>query len=652
MKQEMSSVDIAALIRELSPRLFDAKITKVYQHSPDEIRIGLHIFKEGRTNLVIEAGRRIHLTNNPEKAQKLPQSFPMLLRKHLSGGRITEISQYDFDRIITIHIQRGEDKTILLVELFSKGNIILLDADRKIILPLKSISFRDRKVVRGEVYELPQPQLSPVTATADELNEMFSNSESDIVRTIAARMNIGGQYADEICHHAGIEKNMPARKISDIGGIHKTLQEVFRPLISGLRPHIVYKDEQKIDVLPFPLFSYENYVKKEFSSFNDALDEFFSAVAVEKKIEEEASGKKDEKPGLFEYRMQKQTEALQKFKEEEKKLVHKGELIYGHYQTIDSVLKAIKSARDKGYSWDEIKSILKKSDMPEAKSIRSINPVKGTISVSIDNEDVELDVRLSVTQNSQVFYDRSKKLSGKIKGAILAIEKTKELSQREAPLQIRKKIERPKQKWYEKFRWFISSDGFLVIGGRDAQSNEDIVKKYLQKQDIFFHAHVSGSPVVLIKTEGKVVPETTLHEAAQFTVSYSGIWKSGQASGDAYWVLPEQVSKTPETGEYVAKGAFVIRGKRNYFKDIIVGVALGLILDEGKALIGGPLSAVKKKAQFVLEIEQGEFNQNDLSKKMYRMLYEKFEDKKLIKTIASPDRIAMFLPPGGSRMKE
>lgn len=652
MKQEMSSVDIAALIRELSPRLFDAKITKVYQHSPDEIRIGLHIFKEGRTNLVIEAGRRIHLTNNPEKAQKLPQSFPMLLRKHLSGGRITEISQYDFDRIITIHIQRGEDKTILLVELFSKGNIILLDADRKIILPLKSISFRDRKVVRGEVYELPQPQLSPVTATADELNEMFSNSESDIVRTIAARMNIGGQYADEICHHAGIEKNMPARKISDIGGIHKTLQEVFRPLISGLRPHIVYKDEQKIDVLPFPLFSYENYVKKEFSSFNDALDEFFSAVAVEKKIEEEASGKKDEKPGLFEYRMQKQTEALQKFKEEEKKLVHKGELIYGHYQTIDSVLKAIKSARDKGYSWDEIKSILKKSDMPEAKSIRSINPVKGTISVSIDNEDVELDVRLSVTQNSQVFYDRSKKLSRKIKGAILAIEKTKELSQREAPLQIRKKIERPKQKWYEKFRWFISSDGFLVIGGRDAQSNEDIVKKYLQKQDIFFHAHVSGSPVVLIKTEGKVVPETTLHEAAQFTVSYSGIWKSGQASGDAYWVLPEQVSKTPETGEYVAKGAFVIRGKRNYFKDIIVGVALGLILDEGKALIGGPLSAVKKKAQFVLEIEQGEFNQNDLSKKMYRMLYEKFEDKKLIKTIASPDRIAMFLPPGGSRMKE
>ena len=178
------------------------------------------------------------------------------------------------------------------------------------------------------------------------------------------------------------------------------------------------------------------------------------------------------------------------------------------------------------------------------------------------------------------------------------------------------------------------------------------MKKYLQKKDIFFHAHVSGSPAVVIKTEGKEVPETTLLEAAQFTVSYSSIWKSGQVSGDAYWVLPEQVSKTPESGEYVAKGAFVIRGKRNYFKDIMLGTALGLELGEEKRLIGGPLGAVKKTAQFIMEVLPGEFNQNDISKKIYRILNEKFEDKKLIKMIASPDRIAMFLPAGSSSIKE
>ncbi len=649
----MSSVDVAAIIRELRPRLLDAKIAKIYQHSADEIRIGLHIFKEGRANLVIEAGKRFHLTKHPETAEKFPQSFPMLLRKYLSGGRITDISQYDFDRIIELHIQRGEDKTILLVELFARGNIILLDSEKRIILPLKSISFRDRKVIRGEVYELPQAQLSPVEATFDDLKKMLSQSDSDIVRTLATRMNIGGQYAEEICLRAGLDKNAPAKKLSDFKPLLNALSEVFKPLASELKPHIILKDGKPIDVLPFELSLYEKNEKKYFAAFNEALDEYFSTGAEKKEFEvKEGKEKKPGKQGLYEYRLQKQMQALEKFRSEERALVHKGEQIYANYQITNAILNALKAARDKGYSWDDIKSILKSSGMPEARLVKSINPDKGTINVTLDDEEVELDIKLSVTQNSQVYYDRSKKLSSKIKGALYAIEATKKLTGKEEAPKARQKLPVQKQKWYEQFRWFFSSDGFLIIGGRDAESNENIVKKYLEKRDIFFHAHVSGSPAVIIKTEGKEVPETTLLEAAQFTVSYSGIWKSGQVSGDAYWVLPEQVSKTPESGEYVAKGAFVIRGKRNYYKDVRLGVAVGIIFNEEKRLIGGPVSAVRSKAQFVIEIEPGEFNQNDLSKKIYRMLVDKFEDKKLIKTIASPDRIAMFLPPGGSRVKE
>jgi predicted ribosome quality control (RQC) complex YloA/Tae2 family protein len=649
MKHEMSSVDVAALIKELRPPLLDAKIGKIYQHSPDEIRIGLHIFKEGRTNLVIEAGRRLHLTKYPGIAPKFPQSFPMLLRKYLSGGRITDISQYDFDRIIEMHIRRGEDKTILLIELFSKGNIVLLDSEKRIILPLKSISFKDRKVIKGEIYELPQAQLSPVTATLNELKEMFSRSDSDVVRTMATRMNIGGQYAEELCLRAGIEKSTPASRLQDAAPVLNAMKEVFKPLSAELRPDIVFEDGKAIDVLPFELSQYKKNEKKYFGTFNEALDEYFSRKEEVKK--EEAFEVKKEKPAL-EYRLQKQMQALQKFKEDEGKLVHTGELIYANYQTCEGILKAIRDAKDKGYSWDEIKSILKSSDMPEARTVKSINPGKGTVTVALDNEEVELDVRLSVHQNSQVYYDRAKKMSAKIKGALEAIEETKKLSEKERPLEPKRKPEKPRQKWYEQFRWFISSDGFLVIGGRDAQSNEDIVKRYLEKRDIFFHTHVSGSPAVVIKTEGKEVPDATLFEAAQFTVSYSGVWKSGQASGDCYRVLPEQVSKTPESGEYVPTGAFVIRGKRNYYKDVRLGAAIGLLLNEEKKLIGGPVSAIRSKAQFVLEIEPGEFNQNDLSKKIYRMLTDRFEDKRLIKTIASPDKIAMFLPPGGSRVKE
>lgn len=651
MKQEMSSVDVAALVSELHPRLLDAKITKIYQHSPDEIRIGLHIFKEGRTNLVIEAGKRFHLTKNPQTAPKFPQSFPMLLRKHLTGGRITDVLQHDFDRIIVMHIRRGEDKTVLVIELFSRGNIVLLNSENRIILPLKSISFRDRKVRSGEPYELPQAQLSPISVTQEQLKEMLVQSDFDIVRTIAAKMNVGGQYAEEICGRAGIDKNTPAKDITDVSSLRNALQDVFKPLNTELKPQIILKDDIKLDILPFAISQYEKNEKIYFNTFNEALDEYFTGSKSREESPKAAKGAKKEIMDPYEYRLQKQMTAVSNFREEEQKLVHKGELVYAHYQICDEILRVINSARERGYSWDDIKSILKKSDMAEARMIKSINPGKGLIKVQLDSEEVELDVRLSVTQNSQVYYDRSKKLSGKIKGALAAIEETKKLTEKKVEISPKKSIQKPKQKWFERFRWFYSSDGFLVIGGRDAQSNEDIVKKYMQKQDIFFHAYVSGSPAVIIKTDGKDVPETTLIEAAQFTVSYSGIWKSGQVSGDAYWVLPEQVSKTPESGEYVAKGAFVIRGKRNYFKDIILGTSLGIEMGDEKRLIGGPVTAVRKTAQFIIEVEPGEFNQNDISKKIYRLLNDKFEDKKIIKAIASPDRIAMFLPPGGSRFK-
>ena len=652
MKQEMSSVDVAAIIGELRPRLNDAKIGKIYQHSPDEIRISIHIFGEGRTNIVIEAGRRLHLTKYPQIAPKVAPAFPMLLRKHLTGGRITDILQYDFDRIIEIHIRRGEDETILIAELFARGNVVLLDSDKRIILPLKSISYKDRRVRRGEIYELPQPQVSPVTATRDELEGMFKDSDADVVRTMATRMNVGGQYSEEVCLRAGIDKKTPASELNDVTPLLTSLQEVFKPLSTGLKPHIVMKNGKEADVLPIELTQYGENEKKYFDTFNEALDEYFSKKGDEEK-QEKAVVEKEKKPGLLEYRLQKQMATLQKFREDEKKLISKGELIYANYQTCDSLLNTINAARDKGYSWDEIKSTLKESDVAEAKAIKSINPAKGIITVTLDGQDVELDVRLNIPQNSQVYYDRAKKLSSKIRGAEVAIGKTKELSKKEQMPVVRKKTYKAhKPKWYEQFRWFYSSDGFLVIGGKDSQTNEDVVKKYLEKRDIFFHTQMSGSPAVVIKTEGKEVPETTLEEAAQFTVSYSGVWKSGQASGDCYWVNAEQVSKTPESGEYVAKGAFVIRGTRNFFKDVRPALALGIeSINDSEKLIGGPVSAVRKRAGFVIEVVQGEFDRDDLARKIYRTMTEKYGDRKMIQVIAPVDRIAGFLPAGGSRVK-
>ena len=118
--------------------------------------------------------------------------------------------------------------------------------------------------------------------------------------------------------------------------------------------------------------------------------------------------------------------------------------------------------------------------------------------------------------------------------------------------------------WFEKFSWFVTSENYLVIGGKDAHQNETIVKKYMDKGDLFFHCELHGAAVMILKnpTAGVVSP-MSIEECANFEVCHSPSWTQNVLS-QVYWVYSEQVSKTPPTGMYIATGSFIIRGKRNF----------------------------------------------------------------------------------------
>ncbi|MBW6470199.1 MAG: NFACT family protein [Methanosarcinaceae archaeon] len=663
MKQEMTSADVAALVAEFTEgenSLHDAKIGKIYQPVPDEIRISLFLFGRGRHNLVIEAGKRAHMSQHIRPSPKLPHSFPMLLRKHILGGRITFVKQYNFDRIIEFGIIRGGIETILVAELFSRGNIVLLDNERKIILPMKPVTFKGRRIRSGEIYEYPEAKISPLDAGEGELADAFSPSHDNVVRTIANRFNLGGVLAEEVCLRSGVYKNKAAKDVSsqDVSAIHGSLKDVFSPLLSGeLKPQIIKKEVkgefEPLDVIPFELEQYRDLQKQYFDSFNGALDEFFGKLSAESVVEEVQVVKK-EKVNIFERRLLQQQTAIKDFETNSDKITTIAEKVYANYQPIEELLEVLNGAREKGYSWDNIKSILKqaKDTLPAAKMIVSINSAEGTIVVDLEGTNATIDIRKTVPQNAQVYYEKAKKLIKKRNGALIAIEQTKlAMKNKEKKASKRQKVIRKKH-WYDRFRWFVSSDGFLVVGGRSADTNEEIVSKYMEKRDIVFHTQTPGAPMTVIRTEGKEVPETTLQETAQFVVSYSSVWKSGQFSGDCYWINPEQVSKTPESGEFLNKGSFVIRGERNYYRDVQVGVAVGLELTGETRVIGGPVSAVRKHAKHVIEIVPGKFNQNDISKKISRIYVDELKDVQFVKQIASPDLIAIMLPPGESDIKE
>jgi len=198
----------------------------------------------------------------------------------------------------------------------------------------------------------------------------------------------------------------------------------------------------------------------------------------------------------------------------------------------------------------------------------------------------------------------------------LWIQKTKkqlEKIEEEEKLEV-KKVEKakPEKKWYEKFRWFTSSEGFLCIGGRDATTNEIVIKKHTNPDDLVFHTEIPGSPFFVIKTEGKKPGQETLLETAQATASYSRAWKLETSFADVFWVNPSQVSKEALPGEFIAKGAFMVYGKKNTITAKLE-IAIGT---KGELTIGGPVDAVKENSDKFVIVQIGQDKASDIAKKI------------------------------------
>jgi len=251
-----------------------------------------------------------------------------------------------------------------------------------------------------------------------------------------------------------------------------------------------------------------------------------------------------------------------------------------------------------------------------------------------------LDLSKSAQENAAYHYERAKKLREKIKGAGEAIEKTKkelEIFKRESEKKPGVKIKREKE-WYEKFHWFFSSDGFLVIGGRDAKQNETIFSKYFEESDLFMHADVHGAPFVVIKN-GPTAPQKTLDEAAQFAANYSNAWKEELTTIDVYAAKKEQVSKHSH-GEFVAKGGFVIKGERMWFKNVGLGAFIG-ISQSGIECI--PVKCGAGRFSAFAKIGPGGSERSDVTKRLVKI----FSKERGVYA----DEVISLLPPGKSHIE-
>ncbi|XP_078262175.1 ribosome quality control complex subunit NEMF isoform X1 [Rhinoraja longicauda] len=399
---------------------------------------------------------------------------------------------------------------------------------------------------------------------------------------------------------------------------------------------------------PFLFAQHANSSSIEFESFDKAVDEFYSKIESQKIDIKALQQEKQALKKLDNVRkdLEKRLESLQVNQEYDKL---KGELIEINLTVVDKAIEVIRSALANQIDWTEIGSIVKEAqeqEDPVACSIKELKLNTNHITMLLknpyvtDDEDqdvdldqeaeneqtkskkkknknkqqkkllqknkpilVDVDLSLSAYANAKKYYDQKRHAAKKEQKTVEAAEKAfksaekktkKTLKEVQTVITIQKAR---KVYWFEKFLWFISSENYLVIAGRDQQQNELIVKRYLKSGDVYVHADLHGATSCVIKSQkGEAIPPRTLTEAGTMAVCYSAAWDA-RVITSAWWVHHNQVSKTAPTGEYLTTGSFMIRGKKNYLPPSYLMMGFGFLFKVDEQYVWRHVGERKVKVQ-------------------------------------------------------
>ncbi|QRF74667.1 hypothetical protein Thermo_00155 [Thermoplasmatales archaeon] len=564
MKLKQSSLDFHAFISIYGDQIGSSFIKKIYQISSNEFVFQVYRSDMKKRNIMVSLSKGIFFYDprTPDEAS----TVSMILRKSLSERRIVKIEQVNFDRVVRIELSTGQE---IILELFREGNLIVTN-DGIMDFVFNPREWKNRKLIKGEKY-IPPGLNDPLTYTQEEMRKVLIESKGSIVQTLATRMNLGGDIAEEVAYRIGIEKDTPSKALETrADSILETIIGIVRE--SEHNRGFYYEEEQIIS--PIILNHITRQPDKEFQDLSEGyryyLDNYPDEVRKESPLER---------------RIESQKKSIEEFTAMMDRYQEMGKSIMSNFGTISSIIKEFNKAAERN-GLNSIKEIM-------GYPVSGIDPVRKTFRITMGEKEILLDYTVSPGENANIVFGEAKSYRAKIKGAEAAIEDTKkemlESTKKSVTARKRSKF------WFEVYHWFRSSEGFLVIAGRDAKSNEKIVKKHLSDRDIYVHADIHGAPSTIIKVDGDEKPgDSTLKEAGTFAVSFSRAWSAGIRSGTAYWVLPSQVSKTPESGEYVSKGSWIIRGKRNYIFDLPVELAVCQIIENGVPIpLIGPTSSLE-----------------------------------------------------------
>ena len=629
----IAGIELRYLVDQISKQVQDYYVSNIYGITKDSLLFKLHHTEKSDLFMMISTSG-VWLTS-VKIDQMEPNRLLKRLRSDLLRLKLKKIEQIGSERIAYFTFEGFGKEFVLVGEFFGDGNILLCSKEMKILALQHSIDVRHRKLSVGlEYIQPPKNGLDIFNMTESDFDDLKT---IDLVsaKWIGRTLGLPKKYVEGIFEIANIDSKKIGNKLTpeEIKKIFETTKKIVSDVISGKHDTIIVRNE-KTEVLPLKLGKVEGEITNV-NSFIEGLDTVFTEDLVEKGKSIQSSGS-DKKIKELQTQIYEQERAIETVKERSKNITN----------VANSLFEMVS------------KGIISIEDVPAQEILASHNTKlvyeKGISLIVIQDEKIKINTKASLQSIASVLFDKAKKQSG----AISSIEEIKDKTEKKLEkLQNKTESEKDtilvseirKKNWYERYRWFFTSDGLLVIGGRDAASNSAVVRKHLGKNDKIFHGDIFGSPFFILK-DAQNAPDTSMNEVAHATVCFSRAWREGMYGVSAYWVNPEQVKKSAPSGQFLPKGSFTIVGQRNFIKAGNLKLAVGIIPQEDDyVLTCGPSETIKKNSICYAIIEPQGIEMVDAAKKI-RIEFSKLEED-ITKKISIDDFVRV-LPAGQSQIKE
>jgi predicted ribosome quality control (RQC) complex YloA/Tae2 family protein len=524
---------IHALTDELSDLLTDRRISKIAQPEPEEILFTIKM-PRGTARLLISANASlplIYLTSENKTAPALAPNFCMVLRKHIANGRIKKIEQMGLERVIRFTIEHMDElgdtrEKYLYVEIMGKhSNIIFTNEENVIIDSIKHISFQVssvREVLPGKQYFIPaqEGRKDPLSETAEDFAATVMKKPLPIFKAIySSYTGFSPLTANELCYRAGLDGDQSTASLTNID--RDRLSQEFASLMSDLkernyRPAIIYDQgtEKPIEFTVLPLTIYEDKDQKAFDSISEMLETYYAERNVYTNMHQKSSDlrkiiqtliQRNEKKLNLQEKQLKDTDKMDSYR-------LKGELVQAYAYSIPEGSK--EAILDNWYDGSKMKVSLdpQKTPMENANHFfdkyQKLKRTREELSVFCKETEATLQHLLSIRANLDLCENEAD-----IAEIRSEMEEAGFLHKKYGKKKVRQVKSRPLH--------FVTADGFHLYVGKNNHQNDDLTFHFANGNDLWFHAKKMPGSHVILKTEGREVPDHDYEIAAALAAYYS-----------------------------------------------------------------------------------------------------------------------------------